>query len=83
MFRHAIIAAVIAAVPAAAIALPVTSVGDFTPAAVAQARPVPDPTTSYCGPGYYPPAQYHGRCVRIKHLALGRPSIFKPWTWSF
>jgi hypothetical protein len=82
VIRRAIIAAVIAAVPATAVALPVVAVADHAPAAVAQARATPDPSV-YCGPGYYPPAQYGGRCVRVKHLVLGKPSIFRPWTWSY
>jgi hypothetical protein len=82
VIRNILIAVAVATAPAAAVALPVVTVGDHTPAAVAQARPAPDPSV-YCGPGYYPPKQYGGRCVRVKHLALGRPSIFKPWTWRF
>lgn len=35
---------------------------------VASARPVTDsPTAPYCGPGYYPWAEYHA-CHKIKHL---------------
>lgn len=81
--RHSFAAAVIVAASAAVVTTaPVVAIGDHAPAATAQARPAPDHDV-YCGPGYYPPAQYGGRCVRIKHLALGRPSIFKPWTWAF
>jgi hypothetical protein len=57
--------------------------GGVTVAETAQARPVPDPPATYCGPGYYPSVQYGGRCVAKKRLIIGKPSVFQPWKWSF
>lgn len=79
--KAALIALTLLAAPVAAVAAPVVAAPGAAPAAVAQARPMPDRAV-YCGPGYYPPEQYGGRCVQIKRIQFGvKPPLWKPWRW--